>query len=272
MNTERARHAAAVLRAYFVTDLAVQLQYRAATSIWLIGSVLEPLVYLVVWTTVARLQGGTVEGHTPARFAAYYIALMLVNHGTFTWNMWEYEYLIRDGTLAQRLLRPVHPILSDLADNAAYKVLSSCALVPAALVMTWAFHPQFTITPLTVLCFLPAFALAYGLRFLLEWVLALAAFGTTRTAALNQLYFTAALFLTGRLAPLELMPSFVRTMASVSPFRWMLSFPLDVLLGNVTGMALWRGYAVQAAWLAAVLLASRAAWRAGVRQFSAVGS
>jgi ABC-2 type transport system permease protein len=266
------RHLWRVLRVYFTTSLAVQLQYRAATSIWLIGSVLEPLVYLVVWTTVARLQGGSLEGHTPGRFAAYYIALMLVNHGTFTWNMWEFEYLIREGTLARRLLRPVHPVLADLGDNVAYKVLSSSALVPAAIVMALAFHPQFTITPGSALRFVPAFGLAYALRFTLEWTLALAAFGTTRTAALNQVYFTAVLFLTGRLAPLELMPAFVRTLASVLPFRWMLSFPLDVLLGNATGWALVQGYAVQGLWLGAVLLVSRFAWRAGVRQFSAVGS
>lgn len=266
------RHRWRVLRCYFTTSLAVQLQYRAAMSIWLIGSVLEPLVYLVVWTTVARLQGGSVDGHTPARFAAYYIALMLVNHWTFTWNMWEYEYLIRDGTLARRLLRPVHPVLTDLGDNTAYKVLSSSALLPAAVVMAIAFHPEFTVTPGSALAFLPAFGMAYALRFALEWTLALAAFGTTRTAALNQVYFTAALFLTGRLSPLELMPGFVRTLASVLPFRWMLSFPLDVLLGNATGAALLHGYAIQAAWLGAALVASRLAWRAGVRQFSAVGS
>ena len=46
----------------FRTDLAVQFQYRAAMVIWLIGRVIEALVFLSVWTAVAESQGGQVGG------------------------------------------------------------------------------------------------------------------------------------------------------------------------------------------------------------------
>jgi ABC-2 type transport system permease protein len=256
----------------FKLSLAVQVQYQAAMFIWFIGAVLEPLIYLVVWTTVARLQGGSVGGVTPPGFAAYYIALMVVNQWTFTWIMWEYEYTIRDGTLARRLMRPVHPIVNDLADNVAYKLVTSSALVPAAVLMIVFFHPQFTISPRSLLAFLPSFMFAFALRFSLEWSLAMAAFWTTRITAINQIYFTMLLFLSGRLAPLELMPGFVRTLATLLPFRWLLSFPLDVLLGKATGADLLWGYAAQIGWIAASVTGAALAWRAGVKQFSAVGS
>jgi len=261
-----------IFRLYFETSLAVQLQYPAATVIWLIGGVLEPVIYLVVWTTVARLQGGEVGGLGPPAFAAYYIALMLVQHWTFTWIMWEYEYLIRDGTLARRLMRPVHPIVNDLADNIAYKLLASVAMIPAAIVMVFAFHPQFGGSWASVLAFLPAFLLAFVLRFALEWTLAMVAFWTTRIGAINQAYFTAFLFLSGRMAPLALMPRFVQELASILPFRWMLSFPLDVLLGRATGEKILRGYVAQLVWISVSVAAARLAWRSGVRRFSAVGS
>ena len=35
---------------------APMLQYRASLVIWLIAQVLEPLIYLVVWSTVAALE------------------------------------------------------------------------------------------------------------------------------------------------------------------------------------------------------------------------
>ena len=91
------------------TSSAVNLQYRAANLIWLIGAVLEPVIYLAVWDTVAKAQGGSVEGFTTSDFAAYFIALMVVDRLTFTWIMWEYEFMIREGTLARRLMRPLHP-------------------------------------------------------------------------------------------------------------------------------------------------------------------
>jgi ABC-2 type transport system permease protein len=270
--SESLRHISSVFRAYFGISVAVQVQYQAATFIWLIGSVLEPLIYLVVWTLVARLQGGSVGGITTHGFAAYYIALMLLNHWTFTWIMWEYELLIRDGTLARRLMRPVHPVVNDVADNVAYKVLASTALIPAAVLMILFFEPHFGITGGSLVAFLPAFLMAFALRFTLEWTLALAAFWTTRTSALNQVYYGLMMFLSGRVAPLELLPGFVRTAANLLPFRWMISFPLDVLLGKSSAPEVLRGYLVQAGWIVVCLAASRLVWRSGVRQFSAVGS
>lgn len=59
--------------------LMLNFQYRTAMAIWLIGLVLEPLVYLKVWTTVTRTQGGSMGGYAAADF----IVVMLVNHATF---------------------------------------------------------------------------------------------------------------------------------------------------------------------------------------------
>ena len=35
-----------------------QFQYRAANYFYMIGMIAEPVVYLVVWSTIARAQGG----------------------------------------------------------------------------------------------------------------------------------------------------------------------------------------------------------------------
>jgi ABC-2 type transport system permease protein len=67
---------------HFKTSLAAMLQYRASLVIWLIGHVLEPLIYLVVWSVVSNTRGGRVGGYTTGEFAAYFIVLMLVNQIT----------------------------------------------------------------------------------------------------------------------------------------------------------------------------------------------
>ena len=130
--------------------------------------------------------------------------------------------------------------------------------------------PSLTLPDLVA--FVPALVLAFILRFCLEWTLAMAAFWTTRTNAINQVYFVIFLFFSGRLAPLELLPGFAQTMANLLPFRWMLSFPLEVLLGRLSAQEIGVGYLMQLGWMAIVLLLLPAAWRIGVRQFSAVGT
>lgn len=48
-----------------------QFQYQVANYFYMIGMVAEPVIYLVVWSTVARAQGGEVAGYTAGEFAAY---------------------------------------------------------------------------------------------------------------------------------------------------------------------------------------------------------
>lgn len=261
-----------IYRAHFKAYVAVQLQYRVALVIWLIGMVLEPLIYLVVWTTVARSGGGQVGGYDAAAFAAYFIAMMLVNHVTFTWIMFEFEFRVRQGEFSPKLLRPLHPIHGDVADNVTYKVLTLTVMVPAAIVLGIVFRPALHPPPWAVAAFVPALALAFALRFVLEWMFALAAFWTTRVAALNQMYYAALLFLSGRMAPLTLFPAPVQALAAALPFRWMLAFPVELLLGRLSPADAAIGLAVQAAWLAGSLALLGVFWRIGLRKYTAVGA
>src|SRR5512137_1736287 len=128
----------------FRTTLAMMLQYRASLLIWMIGHVLEPLVYLVVWSVVASTGGGSVGDYTKTQFAAYFIVLMLVDNVTYTWIMYEFEYRIRQGSLSFALLKPVHPIHSDIADNVSSKVITLPFMLAIAAVLALIFHPAFS--------------------------------------------------------------------------------------------------------------------------------
>jgi ABC-2 type transport system permease protein len=256
----------------FKTTFASMLQYRASLVIWMIGHVLEPLVYLIVWSTVSNTGGGSVGDYTTADFAAYYILLMLVNHVTYTWIMYEYEYRVREGDLSFALLRPVHPIHSDVADNVSSKLVTLPFMLAIAAALGLIFHPTFALALWSAAAFLPALLLAFLLRFLLEWTLALTAFWTTRVGAVNQTYFVLVLFLSGQIAPLDLFPAPIRLIAEILPFRWMIGFPVELLLGRLSPAEAAAGIFVQAVWIGLAFLLLRAVWRAGIRIYSAVGA
>ncbi len=262
----------ALYRAQFKTTIAEQFQYRGALAIWLMGLILEPVIYLSVWATVARSQGGAVDGFTASDFAAYYLIAMIVDHASFTWIMWEMEYWIRQGNLSPLLVRPVHPIHRHIAANLTFKLLTMVIIVPVAIVLAIVFRPHFTVSAATALLFVPALILAMALRFAVEWTLASIAFWITRVTALNQLYFVAFLFLSGFAVPLPLLPEAVQTIAAWLPFYRMLGFPVELLLGRLSPDQIAAGFVAQLAWLAVAVLALNAVWARGVRQYSAVGA
>ncbi len=262
----------ALYRAQFKTTIAGQLQYRGALVIWLLGLVLEPTIFLIVWSTVARSQGGQVDGFTAGAFAAYFLTTMLVEHATFTWIMWEFEYRVRQGQLSPLLLRPVHPIHRDIADNVTYKLLTLPVVLAVAALLVLAFRPTFSPVPWAVAAFGPALVMAFAVRFALEWTLAMTGFWTTRVTALNQLYYLTFLFLSGQAVPLALLPEPVQLAATLLPFRWFLAFPVELVLGRLSPLQTLVGFGAQAAWLALTVALLRLVWRRGVRQYCAVGA
>ncbi len=256
----------------FRTTFAMMLQYRAALLIWMIAHVLEPLVYLVVWSTVATTSGGSVGDYSTREFAAYFIVLMLVNHMTYTWIMYEAEYRIREGTLSFALLKPVHPIHADIADNITSKLVTLPFMLLVAVGLAALFHPVLSPGPWAIAATFPAILFAFLLRFFLEWTVAQVAFWTTRVSAFNQIYFVLILFLSGQVAPLTLFPPWAQTVADFLPFRWMVSFPVELLLGRLTPVDTLIGLGAQVAWVLVGLVLIRVVWHAGLRRYTAVGA
>ena len=121
---------------FYVTTFRVQLQtqfqYRAATYMYTIGMVAEPTIYLVVWTTIARQQGGSVGGVTVGGFAAYYIVWTFVRMMNIVFTPYGWEWRIREGQLSGWLVKPIHPFHYDLAYFAGGKLPWLLMYVPIA--------------------------------------------------------------------------------------------------------------------------------------------
>ena len=114
--------------------------------------------------------------------------------------------------------------------------------------------------------------LAMALRFAVEWTMASLAFWVTRVNAINQLFYVVFLFLSGFVAPLDLLPEPARAIAELLPFYRMLGFPVELLLGRLSPTEVVVGFGAQLGWLAVALLLLNVSWARGVRQYSAVGA
>jgi ABC-2 type transport system permease protein len=255
----------------FVKEIAVASQYRMSLAIWILSLITEPIVYMTVWTTITNQQG-SVGGFTGGEFAAYYITWMLVRHFAVTLSPDAIEWRVRQGEFSALLLKPVHPIHTDIASNIAYKLVALPIIVLMMLGLATIFPPTYNFQVWSVLAFAPVMIMAYLIRFLSHWILGLLAFWTTRANAIFESLFVAEIFLTGRLAPLSLLPVPILIAASILPFRWMIAFPVELLLGKVTPEDALMGFGMQVIWLGIEMLLLFVVWRAGVKRYAAVGA
>ena len=248
-----------------------QIQYRVANYFYMIGMIAEPVIYLVVWSTVAQAQGGQVGGYTPGQFAAYYIIWTLVRNMNIVFTPYGWEWRIRQGRLAAELLRPLHPLHNDVAFFMGWKVVVIILWLPLAAFLAWVFKPELSPSLLEVAVFFVAIWGAYLIRTMLLSLLGMITFWTTRVSAIYELYFAAELLLSGRLVPLSLMPGWVRTLTGFLPFQWAFYFPIESLVGDLSDAELARGLAFQLLWILIGLGLFKVAWRSAIRRFSAVG-
>ena len=250
--------------------IAEQIQYRVANYMYMLGMVAEPVIYLVVWQTVAAQQGGAVAGITAGQFAAYYIVWTLVRNINIVFTPYGWEERIREGRLSAQLLRPLFPIVEDLGFFLGWKPVVILLWLPIALFLSLVFHPVLNPTPLAIVVFAISLLGAYLIRSLNQTSLGLITFWTTRVGPIFELYIAVELLLSGRLVPMALMPAWVQSIADVLPFQWTFGFPIEALVGNLTTEELLRGLGMQLLWIAIGSVLVRVVWRLAVRRYSAV--
>jgi ABC-2 type transport system permease protein len=254
------------------TSMIQGFQYRVSSYFYMIGMLAEPVIYLVVWSTIARQNGGAVVGLTPGDFAAYFIVWTLVRQMNIVFTPYGWEWRIREGQIVGQLLKPLHPLHYDIGNIAGWKFVSIVLWIPIAVGLTLVFHPTLNPDALDVVVFLLAIWGAYFVRTMNLWALGLISFWTTRVAAIFELYFVVELLLSGRVVPLQLMPHWVQTTANFLPFKWTFGYPIESLTGRLSTGALFAGLGAQIAWTVAGYGVVRIVWRRALRRFTSVGN
>ncbi|MFE9692116.1 ABC transporter permease [Micromonospora sp. NPDC005806] len=229
-----------------------------------------PLLTMAVWLTVVA-EGGPPAGWTSGDFLSYYAA------ATLLWNLsgdrvvWQWDADMRSGDLSVRLLRPVHPFhqyaTADLGHRLVFLTVLAPALVLAALLVPGLDYP---VTPARLVAVAAATALAYAVSLLMASTFALIGFWSIQTSNVWLLWWGLGSFASGWIAPLALMPDWLRTAAMVLPFRTAMGFPVELLMGRLDAGETAYGFAVGLGWLAVFALLYRIIWRHGVRRYQAV--
>jgi ABC-2 type transport system permease protein len=251
------------------SGLAGAIAYRAEMVVWMLTTTM-PLVSLSLWSAVA--ENGRVGRFSQRDFAVYFIAVLLVRQLTSSWLVWEMNQAIKSGSLAQKLLRPVHPLWSYSAENLGalpLRVLLCAPLVVLSAVLFDALPlPR---TAFSALAFMASLAGAWLINFFTMALIGSLAFFVESSVGVFDLYLTGFMVFSGYLVPLDLLPERVRAVASVLPFRYVIAFPVEIATGALSGADMLRPLAIQWAFVAAMAVAALAVFRAGVRRFAAVG-
>jgi ABC-2 type transport system permease protein len=130
---------------------------------------------------------------------------------------------------------------------------------------------QVTHDPALLAVFLASVLAAWLINFLAMAIIAVAGFYVESSVSLFQVWFGLYMVLSGYIVPLDLFPGWLASLAKVLPFRFMLSAPVETLLGRFDRLGALAHLGASAAWAAGLLVVLVLFWRKGVRRFNAYG-
>jgi len=249
--------------------LAEAVAYRAEFVVWLLSTNM-PLVMLALWTAVAR--DAPVGRFGQRDFVAYFLAALVVRLMTGAWVIWEVNQEIRQGTLAFRLLRPVHPLLAYACENVAAMPLRVALSLPVALTLLFTLGgSHLTRDPLLWALFPVTVLGAWLITFLAMSIVGALAFWIESAGSVFEIWMGLFGVFSGYLVPLELFPGWVTQLARALPFRYMLAFPVEMIIGLESRRRALAELSVQWLFVGLLLLGALGAWRLGLRRFAAFG-
>lgn len=249
--------------------LSQAVAYRSEFLVWVLSSNM-PLVMLLLWSAVAA--EAPVGRFGEKEFAAYFVATLIVRLLTGSWVVWELNYEIRQGTLGMRLLKPIHPFFSFGADNLAALPMRALVALPIAVVALFILgNQQLTADPLLWAVAPVAIAGAWAMTFCVMAMIGTLGLFFESSLSVFDVWLGLFFVLSGYILPLELLPPWLWAVAKWLPFRFLLSFPVETILGlNDRGTTL-EALAVQWLYVAFFLWGSLALWKRGLRRFAAYG-
>lgn len=261
-----------IVRHYIALDVMQNLEYRGAFLIRMFNVVAGPTISLLVWLAVGA--AGARLPYDRSQFVTYYVLLSVTAMLTSTWIGWFVGENIRLGGLSTHLMRPAPYILSAVGNNIGEKIVKLPLLLPLVGLVALCFRTDLRLPtdPRAWALFLLCLPLAAAVAFLLDVAVGSLAFWIDEVNALLRGTALLGAFLAGRFVPLALFPPGAAPWLEAQPFRYTLSFPLEILTGALDGAALARGFAWQAGYCVGLWALYRALWRYGLRAYSAVGA
>jgi ABC-2 type transport system permease protein len=250
---------------------AEAMAYRAELLVWVLSTTM-PLVMLALWSAVARDQ--PIGRFGQAQFVAYFLAAFIVRQLTGSWASWEINYEIRQGTLAMRLLRPVHPLFCHAINNIAALPMRLIVSLPVAVVALLAVGwGEVTHSPALFALFLVSIVGGWLITLFANFAVGCLAFFLESSIKVMDIWLALYFVMSGYLLPIELFPPFARALADVLPFRYQLGLPIEILTRaydadplSAARLVLW-----QWCWVLVMLTLTTVLWRRGLARFSAYG-
>ena len=197
---------------------------------------------LFLWRAIyaGKEPGAVLGGYTLAQMISYYLLVTVVDAVTaVAEDDWQIAADIKDGQVSQFLLKPMDYLGYRLClYGSGRAIYTTMALIPVAIFIL--FQRQHFVLPTdsaTLGVAVLSVVLAGILQFFIAYTVALLAFWVLDVSTFIFIQFAFEYIASGHLFPLDILPAALHRLILLTPYPYLLYFPVGVYLGQIRGAA-----------------------------------
>lgn len=249
------------------------LVYRLNFLLWRFRNLVFLLTLLFFWLA---LYGNQTEflGYQRSQMLVYAVGIAILRSLVLASRSADLASQVRSGELIKLIIQPVKTVYFWLTRDFVDKLLNLFfTILEIVIVLTiFKFPFYFPQNFLSYIYFLILLILALFLYFFLSFSLSVIAFWTEEIWATRWLFGVIFLeFFAGALFPIDVLPNWLQKIVYLTPFPYLVFFPLKIWLEQISGIMAIKAIVVCFLWLIFFSWLARFLWRKGIKNYGAYG-
>ena len=258
----------------FLLQFEHVFEQRLRAFVWFVVTFVNPLVLILFWKGALVGRQEIAPGWFLTTIVSYYFLIAIV--GAFLVSHIEEdisEYDIHRGELVRYLIKPFSYFWVKLFEEMPYRILQGVYGI-ITLILFYIFFGRFislTSDPLTILLSIVIAILGAFISAVFKQTIGLLAFWMTDIWGLYDVLEVVHIVFCGFIVPIAFLPSFLRIIANILPFAYIVYYPAVAFIGQLSYGELLRVIGIQCIWLGGLVFIYSRVWLSGVKKFTALG-
>lgn len=259
----------------FKISFEEEFAYRLNFILWRVRNVLQIFLTYFLWSTVYSNPTTQIFGYDRTKILTYVFGIMIVRALVLSARAMDVANDVASGDLSNYLIKPMNYFkywfTRDIASKALNFVFACIEFTLLFLILKPPFFLQTNLT--AILAFLVSIVLAIFIYFLILFLLSSIPFWIPEIGWGSHFLVTVVIVeaLSGSLFPINILPQLLQSIILATPFPYLIYFPVEVYLGNITGWALAGGLIVAAAWVGVLWVVLNVVWQRGLKVYQSFG-
>lgn len=232
---------------YFLMSFKNSIVYRSSVIFSIIGSIIWMLISMALWTFVYQHDAAQIH------YMITYVILSQIIGMFYSGGMSDaIAGKVHSGDFALDLIRPVNflvieygRLLGTICSSILLRGIPVVLVFLPVLIRNAPFHSVGYIA-----CAVLAVILSHFLYIVIYSLIGFMSFTLFEVWPFNRLMNDTIRLLSGSFIPLALFPDWLGGIAKALPFRFMYSFPIELMIGDVPPTEIGQNFAILVLWLA----------------------